>query len=64
MILTRILLILGFSLSFLITIGGFWVLSESKRDPDIEWSDSSTVLLFTYCVIDILSLAACIWAFL
>ena len=64
MILIRLLLILGCSASFLMTIGGFGVLHESKRDPDIEWSDSSTVFLFTYCVIDILSLAACIWAFL
>lgn len=64
MILTRILLVLGFVASFLMTIGGFGVLRESKRDPDITWSDSSTIFLFTYCVIDILSLAACIWAFL
>lgn len=43
MILVRISLVLGFAASFLMTIGGIGVLRESKRDPDITWSDSSTV---------------------
>lgn len=64
MILVRILLLTGFCISVLMTITGTSIYHESKHDPSIEWSDLHTLYLFTYYVIDILSLAASIWSFI
>lgn len=61
MILAGILLLIAFTGSMLMTVGGIGVYCDSKQDPSITWSCSEKILLFMYCVVDILSFATYIW---
>lgn len=63
LILIRILLLIVFTGSMLMTIGGIGVYRDSKLYPSIAWSYSQKICLFIFCVVDILSFAAYAWIF-
>lgn len=55
MILARILWLIGFAGSMLMTVGGIKVYRESRQDQSVTWAFSEKALLTAYIVIDILS---------